>query len=174
MFALDDLFDVDAEDEVDEKLCAYFRARLDQIEVELIAGYPHQQPVLSDAFDAHRAGRFTLSVPALLPVADAIANELWQVPFFSRTSIGKVKNLLGTTTPASDEMWLLPLFERGTLRADTRTLPANNVMLNRHEVLHGLRVGWNTELDSLKCVALLHYLHSSASLFRPGQSSTTP
>ncbi len=52
-----------------------------------------------------------------------------------------------------------------TLREDTRKLPPANTTLNRRDVMHGLRAGWNTEMNSLKGVALLDYLHSLAGRF---------
>ena len=57
---------------VSEWLCDFFRGRIDDIEQELLEAYPQRKRPLHDAFEAHREGKYSLSVLVFLAQADGI------------------------------------------------------------------------------------------------------
>lgn len=143
------------------------RQSLDDIELALIAQYPHRQQIFEDAFEAHREGRYTLSIPALLCQVDGISHELWEAPFFCASkSTPRIQERLGKRDHGNAlDTWLRPLVARGNVRENTKRLPAQDATFNRHVVIHGLKCDYATEVNSLKCVALLEFIRSISFVF---------
>ena len=145
-------------------LCNFFRERLNDIEQELMEAYPHRKQLLRDAFEAHREGKYSLSVLAFLTHADGI---------FLGKSFEKKSLFITAQRKEAVEKYasqfsgfnadflqplkiLLPLWMSERQRESSfKTFTA----LNRHQVLHGESVEYGTEENSLKVVSLLNYLH---------------
>ena len=68
---------------------AYFLERIDSIECDLSGAYPRRSQILHDAFEAHRTGKYTLSIPVFLSQADGIWYDQFSKDFFRS---GKRKN----------------------------------------------------------------------------------
>src|SRR5205085_8693749 len=67
---------------IDTLLAAHAREDIDNIELAVTIQFPHWRRVIEAAFNGHRQGLFSLSIPALLLLVDGITHELWQAPFF--------------------------------------------------------------------------------------------
>ncbi len=147
-------------DEIAEGLSNFFRTRLDVIEEALIDSYPHRGHLFQQAFEAHREGKYGLSIPVFLTQADGI--------FWDQTS-GKQNLFIRQRERACREYasqisnsyvgayWhplsiTLPLWMTSKERGDSFD------GLNRHQVLHGESVDYGTEPNSLKAISLLSYL----------------
>ena len=146
------------EQEVLDVIRVYFTRRLDDIEGTLRTSFPLRDGILRDAFEAHRGGKYNLSVPVLLAQADGMwFDRVSKSPFMSRERPGAVgdldqKNqhrffepligLFGESIP----LWMSKT-ERGSTFAE----------LNRHQVLHGEVVDYGTEVNSLKAIAFLSF-----------------
>ena len=149
---------------VSEWLCDFFRGRINDIEQELLEAYPQRKRPLHDAFEAHREGKYSLSVPVFLTQADGI---------FLEKSVEKKSLFIAKERKEAVEKYasqfsgfnadflqplkiLLPLWKSERQRESSfKTFTA----LNRHQVLHGESVEYDTEENSLKVVSLLNYLH---------------
>ena len=150
-------------DEIAEGLSNFFRTRLDVIEEALIDSYPHRGHLFQQAFEAHREGKYGLSIPVFLTQADGI--------FWEQTS--EKQNLFMSSRERAYSEYVsqisnshiviylyplsipLPLWMNRNERAE-RGDPC--VGLNRHQVLHGESVDYGTEQNSLKAISLLSYL----------------
>jgi hypothetical protein len=180
-FSLDDLLNlaplIDGGDHeaVDRHMAAFAREGVGEVEVRLRERFPARAQIIADAFEAHRGGRYTLSVPTLLAQADGIGCDVIGVPrqFFQRpqrvealqaklaafTLLGRPyvlsgvwKGLVGTLLdPQSAEI-------RTDKRAERQLSEPWFGPLNRHGVLHGHDTDYATEANSLRCVVLLEYL----------------
>ena len=148
-------------DEIAEGLSHFFRTRLDVIEEALIDSYPHRGHLFQQAFEAHREGKYGLSIPVFLTQADGI--------FWERTPERQNLFRSGQRESACNEYVsqisdtyilaylhplsiILPLWTTQNERDDSF------VGLNRHQVLHGESVDYGTEQNSLKAISLLSYL----------------
>ena len=162
-------------DEVDKIMCSLARERLERTEKELTQRFPDRGTILADAFQIHRDGMFTLSIPAFLGQADGIGCQILGIPrFFFRgekrkrvvdeilsrfTEFGKPYLLCGI-----DATLLRPLLEGSSLETDTDIRTERQSTdpwfgpLNRHGVLHGLDLDYPTEANSLRSTTLLQYL----------------
>ena len=145
--------------EVTQYASQHVRDHLDRIEARLSEHYPHRRLVLVDAFDAHRKGKFTLSIPVLLSQADGIWNERFSTSLFrgpqrtdtSRNQRGGNQDLVFwdgfNIFEESIPMWMSEK-ERGPSFAQ----------LNRHLVLHGESLDYGTEENSLRAISFVSWL----------------
>lgn len=168
--ALKNAIEQNAESEIEDFMIRHVRAISDHAASEASAKWPHRQVILSDAFDAHSKELFTLSVPVMLAQADGIALEILGAFLFTDHS-GRVadkaveiidvkikhrplaKSFLGLLIDASG-------LRLSTKERDQRKNAGFPVSpLNRHGVLHGIDCDYPTESNSLRAIALIHYLN---------------
>lgn len=152
-------------DEMDESICDFYRKELDAIEKRLVDSYPCRARLLRQAFEAHREGKYGLSIPVFLAQADGIFRD--QAPDNQNLFIGNQRSeaykhhasqissnfKLALLYPISI---LLPLWMNRSERSETEEF---RVCLNRHQVLHGESTDYDTEQNSLQAISLLSYLH---------------
>ena len=144
----------------------FFRNHLNTIESRLIGSYPKRTRFFKDGFYAHKQSKYSLSVPVFLSQADGIFSEI-----FPRKSLfisAERKSAINPHTSLDENEWVriflyplslpLPLWMPESQRKDSFS------GLNRHQVLHGESVSYDTERNSLKSVSLLGYLHWVSSL----------
>lgn len=151
--------------EMTEWLCGFYRKKIDEIERKLANSYPHRARLLRQAFEAHREGKYGLSIPVFLAQADGI--------FWDRTP-GNQNLFIGYQRSGAYDQYAsqisgnfdlallypisipLPLWRNWNERSETEEF---RVCLNRHQVLHGESTDYDTEQNSLKAISLLSYLH---------------
>ena len=147
-----------------EWLRDFFRKRLDVIEGKLIDSYPHRGHIFRQAFEAHREGKYGLSVPVFLTQADGIfwertpENQSLFISMQRKTASSKYSSQI---SHRYIEIWLHPLFILLPLwmnKSERDDRSESFVGLNRHQVLHGVSVDYDTEQNSLKAISLLSYL----------------
>ncbi len=134
-------------DEAEKALCNYFESRIDEIEEGLSNKFKHRKNIISEAFEAHRAGKYTLSIPALFAQTDGICKDIFDRCLFSSGkkafSASSVEQITNDTLLAAV---LSPLDEK---------LP---VIKHRNLVMHGLSQNYGTKINSLKVISLINYV----------------
>lgn len=144
--------------QANDATCARFRDRLADIEAKLVGEFPSRSAILRDAFDAHRQGKYTLSVPAFLTQADGFFYDRYGENLF----LGQDREALSKRVPEMPNelrgMYLGALLRpHMPLLLSEKHRPQDFSGLNRHQVLHGTVTDYGTEENSLKAVALLYY-----------------
>jgi hypothetical protein len=175
VLALDDLRQKGDHAEADALMAEFARRLLPEVEPALCGRFPDRARILVEAFEAHRAGKYALSVPALLAQADGVGCDILDIrrqsfPQKNRLEARQKKlgafTLLGkpyTLHGIMREM-LEPLVSPWSLAEDTDKRDLRQASepwfgpLNRHDVLHGHDTDYPTEQNSLRCVVLLQYL----------------
>ena len=154
-------------EEIMARLCDHYHAYLNEIESELAAHYPGHGHQIASAFNNHRRQDFASSIPCMFTIAEAIARARWQAPYFCFWQQRQiVVDRLGPLRDRPEQPYLIPLYYRGGLRRNSNLVQPTDLTLNRHAVDHGSRGDMDTEANSLRCVALLDYLHSLAADFQ--------
>ena len=146
-------------DVVVDSIAAHFRGRLQAIEERVVARYPHRGSPLADAFEAHREGRYNLSVPVFLAQADGIWEERLSKPVFQaagRRLLGDGKS--GNLDYGIDVMFSHLFRESTPLWRSEGARKPDFKELNRHQVLHGEVSNYGTEINSLKAVSFLAFV----------------
>jgi len=123
--------------------------------------------IIEDALRAHREGRFALSVPALIPQIEGILND-YVMAHSLDVELGKIKTVYQTAIGDPDEhtwpVWSIAsslLYHLGNntyaytdfeneLRKSVRRRSTT-----RHTVMHGIAVGYDREMHSLRAFLLL-------------------
>ena len=143
-------------------LSGFYKKRLDLIEGKLIDSYPRRGHLFQQAFEAHREGKYGLSVPVFLTQADGIFWE--RTPQNQSLFISKQRKKASSdcTSHSGREICLHPLVILSPLwmnKGERDDRGESFVGLNRHQVLHGESTDYDTEQNSLKVISLLSYLH---------------
>lgn len=129
-----------------------------------------RKEIILNVLAAHRSGQYTLSVPALLPLAEGLSAEI----------IGKtagrqnvVKAVARNWRAKEKEVWT-ELYSDVVIHAIYETYDFDKdpaPYLNRNGILHGRVADYGTELNSLRVFFLVD---SVADRWRAGQKKTTP
>ncbi len=160
---IEPLFD-ERPDEMAEWLSDFFRSRLDAIKGNLIDSYPNRGHLFQQAFEAHREGKYGLSIPVFLIQADGIFWERTperQNLFISRQRERAYSEYVSQISNSYIAIHLHPLSIHLPLwmNQDERAERGDSfVGLNRRQVIHGESVDYGTEQNSLKAISLLSYL----------------
>jgi len=149
---------------VDELLCEYYMGRIDEIEIKVKNKLPQRAPIFEAVFKAHREEMFELTVPVLLIQIDGICKELADGYFFMRNN-GKPQTAKYVKTIEDEYLhltiqsaFLTPLKNAHSINYNLKERDGNFDKLNRHLVIHGDCVDYNTSVNSLKSISLLNYI----------------
>lgn len=160
LWKLEQMLEAGELEQADELLCSSFEEHFGSIASGLYSRYPTRAHILRQAFEAHRAGQYALSIPVLLAQTDGICNDVTAQYLFMR------KNDRPSTAQ------YVAAVAAGTIRAAilsplAETLPISQSKhervdgfdeLNRHMVLHGESLDYGTRLNGLKAVSLINYV----------------
>ena len=147
---------------IDVLLMNWHQRHAEAIIKNIAKRFPARRQVLTAAFTAHEAANYPLAIPVFLAQADGIAHDYLSESFFrTRAWKRRLEEFMkeASLTEFSSVM-ALPLREAGLLRVPTEHIEQTGGVLNRHQILHGLTCDYGTEINSLKCIGLLDYLHS--------------
>ena len=136
-------------EEAEGALSGYFESRIDEIEAYIINKLNHRKDVISEAFAAHRAGKYALSIPVIFAQTDGICKDIFDRCLFKRDN--KTFNAIAAGQITNDTILsaiLSPLDEK---------LP---VIKHRHMVMHGIELDYGTRINSLKAISLINYVAS--------------
>ncbi len=127
-----------------------------------------REAIVRDAIAAHRSGKFTLSVPTLLPLAEGLAAEIvGPIP-----NVNVVKHVARDWKTQEQELWT-QLYVDVVIDVMYGNVDFANKppYLSRHFILHGRVAGYATDLNSLRVILLVD---SVAHLWREKQARKTP
>ena len=137
-------------------LFTYFIERdMGAIEQRLTLTHPEHAHFLEEAFKLHREGRYIASVPVFLLVADGLAKAATGKSVFTGKSKG-APQIAGWVRQQDFDSWGDTFF--GVLcrhHALSQHMPGR---LNRHKVLHGEDLTYNTKTNSLRALSFVGFV----------------
>lgn len=170
VFEVADLQDEENFEGIEEALRDFFRARLAMVEALIVSEFPKRKRILEQTFRAHRAGDYALSVPVFLAQADGISAEVLRANFFRPSKVTRTINkLLKQRDVALSPTVLRHLSQLGSLR-ESFACGKRPAGFNRHNILHGASIDYDTEANSLRGIALLEFLVSLRPVFGEANS----
>lgn len=146
--------------EAEQSLTKYFESRVDDIEKSVIEKFPHRKKLLTSAFDAHRQGKYELSIPVLLAQTDGICKDVTKQYFFMRFN-GKPQTARFVEGIAEDTLkatLLSPLAQDLPITASEHGRRSDWKELNRHMVMHGEALDYGNKVNGLKAISLVNYV----------------
>lgn len=148
--------------EADAFMAAHFEGHLETIEAQLSAALPHRARMFSSGFAAHRRGEYNLSILMFIAQADGVCAELRGGHFFLKDRAGEPQPAAYAQRFAEnfvDEIAHLALAENLPIRDRmSRWLASGATGLNRHGVMHGESIDYDTKENSLRTISLLNYV----------------
>lgn len=160
LFAAADLFEARETDRANEKMCEHFDNRLNEIETHVCSKFSSRARILQQAFAAHRRGEYALTVPVFLSQADGVCKDLVGVQLYARANgmaalaaclhVEKLSPLKAS--------FFYPLVDPNPISAGPADRAGSGDLLNRHAVIHGESVDYDSRLNSCRSVSLLVYV----------------
>lgn len=149
---------------VDELLCEYYTNRIEEIEIKVKNKLPKRASIFESVFKAHREEVFELTVPVFLIQIDGICKELANGYFFMRKygqpqTAKYVKSIEDEYIHLTiQSAFLTPLKNVHSINYNLNERDDDFDKLNRHLVIHGDCVDYNTKVNSFKSISLLNYI----------------
>jgi hypothetical protein len=141
----------------DECLCKHFEQLLPKIEQESLKDFPQRRQILVEAFEAHKYGHYTLSIPVLLAQAEGIGGEMFGVSIYAKNSDELAARVRDCIMMGPYRELLISLLPVNASRGERDEF---NDPLNRHLVLHGESTDYPTRLNAYKTVSWFQYVAS--------------
>ncbi len=157
--------------EVNDELVQHFQSSLDRIEASLCADHPKRAHLIKDAFEAHRQGKYSLSIPALFAQADGICLDLTGYQIFTGNGLSRFAKLIDPET--LERAYLEPLLRTMPITESSRQRRAKIPQLNRHAVMHGESTDFPSEANGLKAVSFIHFVSHVLGMALAWQSEMT-
>lgn len=150
--------------EVTRTLCDWIDVRLNDYEAQLSAAYPARARILAQAFAAHRAQQYALSIPVFLAQADGICQALMGVELFKkdRDTREPVLRKEAESLDSVSALMLAPLINTMPIMYGPQKRDPG--MLNRHAILHGEATDYDTRENSCRAISLIGYVSWALSL----------
>jgi len=152
-----DLYENGQSERADSLLVDYYRERAHAISEELTAYYPNRTTILHKAFRMHNERERDISVPLFLIQADGICIHAFRREFF-RIKKGALAARKSVDNANVDWIWNA-LTEPFRIALPIATHTRGVEFLNRRRILHGQSLTYGTEINSLKAISLLAFLH---------------
>lgn len=141
--------------EVEARLTAYFDGRLDDIEATLCRRAPTRERFLRSALAAHRRGDYAAAIPLMLTQADGLCRDLTGNHLFHRHD--KFKAHFQNVRPFVLAL-LSAVLEKMPLSAGETERAGKAGLFNRHAILHGESLDYDSAANSSRAISLLVYL----------------
>lgn len=146
--------------EVDAELEVYFDKHRGEIAAYICGRFPHRATIIRAAFSAHERQEYALSVPVLLAQTDGISKEITNKNYFMKDGkkprtaryVESLDVCQYTSAILSILTYSLPITENENERS------AVDGQFNRHMILHGESVDYDTKPNSARAISLINYI----------------
>jgi len=156
--------------DIEEAMCEWARKELDDIIDSAMKAFKDRAKILKDATDAHRNGKYSLSIPVFFAQSDGMAKEIIGNCLFRGDPTRALETMLdqfdefplsGYSDILLDPLRSISLFYKVPPK---KVLKCGRTSVNRSEVLHGSQLDYASEANSLRVIVLLGYLVGVKSL----------
>ena len=158
LFELKSLLEDECVDDVEHFLIGYFKEDLNSIEERIVKNFPHREIIIRSAFEAHRDGKYTLSIPTLLTQIDGICYDKTEKYYFIKFKGKPQTSIYMEKLNAEDiigSSLRVPLTETLPINASQHQREDEFNSLNRHMVMHGESLNYGTEINGLKVISMI-------------------
>lgn len=160
---LGELIESNEIEKVNEYLMEYYSDNLEQIFDDLTVKFPERKEIFNQIKIAHEEKLFFISIPTILSQIDGICFDCTTKKFFLKDKdnnyLPEVTTELSNISNSILKIFLTPILNQTAINARKKDLYKYPIQFNRHEILHGVDKNYGTEMNSLKCISLLKYMH---------------
>ena len=145
-----------------ESLIEYYKENLDSIFEKLINRHPKRKEMLTQILTSFKNNNHYVLIPAVLTQVDGICYDFTKKKFFIKDKnnnyLPEILSELEKFAINSSDIYLSPFRNKTPIMASEKDISKFPCNLNRHEILHGVRTDYGTEINSLKVISLLKYV----------------
>jgi len=158
------LVDQGEHEKIEVEMQGWAESRIEDILAKIKQNFGSRLGIITDAVEAHKGGKYSLSVPVLLAQADGIAYESIHTFLFMGNPRKKFEKFLSTLGPLGPESTLEILVsplrpcKPSGKKAKMLFSGTNKGHANRHKILHGMDTDYATKANSLRALLLVDYL----------------
>jgi hypothetical protein len=169
------LIDLEKHELIEDNIRNYIRGKLPEIGKNIEEVFPDRHKIIKTALDAHKDENYILAIPTLLAQADGMFSDLLDKTFYTNAAhkLEDIRRRLLTKfaenghPPSTSSLGFLlikQLQEKSIIHESfgdfERKLDSNSESdpLNRHYILHGKSLKYDTEENSLKAISLIGLL----------------
>lgn len=155
-----------SEEDIEPFMVSYIQEELSGLLGTLCTDFPERAGILSDAVEAHQAGKFNLTVPVLYAQADGIMRDAVGIPLFGgRPSLGQKLREVAASLSAIDR-GILGLLMATDVPTSQDSKYEDPLSINRHHILHGRSLNYGTLENSCRAISYLAYNACVAEFFK--------
>jgi hypothetical protein len=159
VFKIHELFKSGKIDEADTLMANHYRKNYEQIIRRIISRHKDRKTLIEEASRAHLNQMYFASTILFISQADGICDG----KIFVRSD----KKLSSTEKDHTPDIVYETLGKQSAIDEDSRKTVSNYYSeLNRHNVMHGLRIDYGTEINSLKALSLLSFVANFTNRFK--------
>jgi hypothetical protein len=161
------LFREEENDAANCKLVKYYEEVLPEIEKRLYNRHPLRRKILKDIFTAYKGELYSVVIPTVFTQVDGICKDVFGGELFMREDGAPKSNKILKQPGMLWDIIALPLI---TTRSNAVLLSEDirekfedvvgPIYLNRHAVIHGEDLNYNTKDNALRALSLLAYIDS--------------
>jgi len=157
-------FRQNGDDWLDSELCAEARADSHAVIKNIIGNWwdvpylAERRPIVEDAVRAHEDGRYTLSIPALMPLVDGLTAVIVSAQIRRPGGVICARQAADMYSKENEEIWseaLLTVITEQVFKSYSFESGSAPSMLNRHGILHGRISSYGTEANSFRTILLI-------------------
>ncbi len=152
-------------DVANELLIDYYKRNVGEIFESLIKRHHTRREILENIKRSLEEGNHILVIPVILTQVDGICFDFTKKKFFITEKKDKKHKWLTEVIVELEksagnflELYLSPLQNQTPIMAREKDIDKFPCKLNRHEILHGIKTDYGTEINSLKVISLLKYV----------------
>lgn len=139
-----------------QELADYFSEAVPRIEADLLRRHQNRQRLIACAFRMHATGEYAAAIPLLLSQTDGICLDRTGDQLFSN---GGLQRHARTLDPEElESAYLAPLLRATPLTHSARDRASRPASLNRHAVLHGESIDYDSQMHSLRAISLINFV----------------
>lgn len=168
--------DIDAADdkeqiemEIEQALIKIMSSVLTKKEKDIYSAWPKRKKILQAAINSHKSQNYILSIPVFLAQSDGICFDIFGIQFFTRTNGKTLSEEIRAISNSKVKTPLMRAFLDLLSNPSSMTSSTKNRdkfqndnkfygPVNRHGILHGLDLEYDSEANSLRCISLLFFL----------------
>jgi hypothetical protein len=148
------------QNEIDTLMIKYMNETLDEIESDIKENFSNRCSLINEIFIAHKNKLYSLSIISCFAQIDGIVFDKFKDNnYFNQ--LDKLKKDLYKTSTITEENTLLNksfqllLNEQLPIKMSKFKRGQDFKKLNRHQVIHGEKIDYNNEINSLKAISFL-------------------
>lgn len=183
---LEVLIDADEHEAVEAFLVEHMKEDFGYMKRFVLSRNPEREEILSEAFEAHEGGLYAASIPLMLIQGEGISEELFGGSVYASEEAlqekleaaleehqGEVETASVTAILFEPLTEVVGFTERAWERSEAPAGVATKYPLNRHAVIHEKDLGYATEANGLRGVALLTLLSEAKETLERGTRSSS-